>query len=115
MREDRRTVHAAVADVVSELALFRIKTGHVPHPLGDLMIRTCGVAAETESADPCLVPVERDASAERDRAAAHLPVRALRILRRDDAVGLEGIGFGNAPQRVLRLRQCIEARGRARL
>src|SRR5436309_512681 len=100
MRVHRRTVDAAVGDVVDELAFFRVELCEMTDALGDFVIGARGVAADAEAADARLAFVERDAAAERDRSAADLAVCLAGVLWRLKTRRIEWIRLGDAPQRM---------------
>src|SRR6266851_826019 len=112
MRENTGRIRWRVNDVVSEHAAEgygRIQSSQVANALGDLMIGAGRVAADSQTSDDLAVLVQRHTSAEEDQPAGDLAFASIAATWRRERLWIEQIGLAEAPERVARLREGVEA------
>jgi hypothetical protein len=112
--EHARPVHVGIDDVVDQRPSRWVESGEVSHAFGDLVVRTGGVAADTEPADDFSVVIEGNATTKEDEAAADLAAIIAAEGRRNLPGGQQLVRLSEAPQRMPWLRERVELRRRQR-
>src|SRR5262245_43163921 len=104
------TVDADIHDVIGVRTLGRIELGEVAHALGDFVVGAGRIATGSETTYASRSAIERDATAKGNRPAADSSIRGCRFCRRTQTIGTERIAIRDAPQRMARQAERVEAR-----
>src|SRR6266581_4777164 len=95
----------SVADVVR---VRRVHPGLIAHALGDLVVRACRVAADSQPADDAATRIQRHPTPERDDAARDFALAAALPAGRRQKFRVKEVGLVQAPQRMPRLGEGVE-------
>ena len=112
MSEGGGPILRCVDDVVRAAAVRWIEPGRVPDALGDLVVGARRVAAHAQATDAGLPLIQGEPAPEDDGAAADLADAGISRTRGGEALGVDRVAGAGAPERVSRLAERVEPRGR---